>query len=337
MGRVKVILGKKNLLVLLAVALSFFGFRPGGRFLSNELSWPGAQGGVRFEPNSMLYGKRLFSGENPPENETRISLELVRGMGSRPRFGTIVQIFNAESGEELTIGQWGSNLMVLNNGDYSNRRRLPKIYADLGSLEALERLEIVSSAAGTVVSRNGIPVGRNKNLVLALPEPRDKDILVLGNRINGTSPWNGELLSLSLGPDLDFDFRERGYDSYPALIRPKRVMDLDPGALRLPSLASLGRDSMLSDVFFNFTGFLPLGLLLFMNVSVPLRGLRGVFTALGACFLFSLSIEIAQIWIPGRDSSLLDLILNTLGGMAGALIGYFRFRRARQDAGEAVP
>ena len=183
MGTVKAILCKKNLLVLLVVALSFFGFRPGGRFLSNELSWPGNQGGVRFEPNSMLYGKRLFSGENPPGNETRISLELVRGMGNRLRFGTIVQIFNAESGEELTIGQWGSNLMVLNDGDYSNRRRLPKIYADLGSLEALERLEIVSSAAGTVVSRNGIPVGRNKNLVLALPEPRDKDRLVLGNRI----------------------------------------------------------------------------------------------------------------------------------------------------------
>ena len=129
-------------------------------------------------------------------------------------------------------------------------------------------------------------------------------------------------------------FRERGFDSYPALIRPNRVLDLDPGALRLPSLASLGRDSMLSDVFFNFAGFIPLGLLLFMNASGPLRGLRGVFAALGACFLFSLSIEISQIWIPGRDSSLLDLILNTLGGMTGALIGFFRFRRARHDAGD---
>ena len=43
-------------------------------------------------------------------------------------------------------------------------------------------------------------------------------------------------------------------------------------------------------------------------------------------FALSLTVEIVQAWYPARDSSLLDLALNTLGMAAGAMVitGWFR-------------
>lgn len=324
MGKAHTIINRKNLLILFFIILGFFGFHPGSRFLSNELVWPGSGGGLLFTPNSMLYAKKLFTQEKAGDGEMRIAMEIRSGMGRMRRFGIILQVYNTETREELTVGQWGSNLMVLNNGDYSNRRRLPKIYADMDTSDS-ELIVISSSREGTVVTQNGKPIGRSGNLVLALPEPREKDILILGNGINGTTPWSGELISLSCDSGSGFDFREGGYEAYPVLVRPKRVKDLDPGVLRFPSFRSISRDSMFADVFFNFIGFVPLGFLLLFNGHRAGRTPRGILLALGISFLFSLSIEISQIWIPGRDSSMLDLILNTAGGLAGAVLAYFRY------------
>jgi glycopeptide antibiotics resistance protein len=38
------------------------------------------------------------------------------------------------------------------------------------------------------------------------------------------------------------------------------------------------------------------------------------------CGAISLTIELAQAWIPSRSSQMLDLILNTLGGGIGVLL-----------------
>ncbi|NTV84832.1 MAG: VanZ family protein [Bacteroidales bacterium] len=40
--------------------------------------------------------------------------------------------------------------------------------------------------------------------------------------------------------------------------------------------------------------------------------------AMIAGFAVSLSIELTQVWLPGRDSSLLDLTANTVGSTIGA-------------------
>ena len=39
-----------------------------------------------------------------------------------------------------------------------------------------------------------------------------------------------------------------------------------------------------------------------------------------ACGSISLGIELAQAWIPGRSSQMLDLILNTLGAGLGVVL-----------------
>jgi hypothetical protein len=76
------------------------------------------------------------------------------------------------------------------------------------------------------------------------------------------------------------------------------------------------------DVVINVLGFVPLGFLA-MGLLADMRrtgfwqSLRWVVLF---CFSVSLSIEIVQYFLPGRSSSLVDLLTNTLGALVGATL-----------------
>ena len=61
-------------------------------------------------------------------------------------------------------------------------------------------------------------------------------------------------------------------------------------------------------------------------------GLSGS-SAIVIAALVSLMIELLQAWVPSRDSSALDLTLNTSGGVLGAWLGCWWL--ARKDAAPA--
>jgi VanZ family protein len=84
----------------------------------------------------------------------------------------------------------------------------------------------------------------------------------------------------------------------------------------LPFSASIGEGRRwLSDGILNLFLFVPLGFaLVWERRSIG----RAVFIGL----LLSTAVEIAQLWIPGRDSSLSDILFNAAGTLAGALLGY---------------
>ncbi|MBC7788377.1 MAG: VanZ family protein [Anaerolineae bacterium] len=70
----------------------------------------------------------------------------------------------------------------------------------------------------------------------------------------------------------------------------------------------------LADAILNLCMFVPLGLALAWNSRSPAKA---VFCGL----LLSTTVELAQMWIPGRDPSLSDIFSNTAGTTVGALIG----------------
>jgi VanZ family protein len=47
---------------------------------------------------------------------------------------------------------------------------------------------------------------------------------------------------------------------------------------------------------------------------------RRLLIAMLVCGVISLTIEIAQAWIPSRSSQMLDFILNTLGAGGGVIL-----------------
>jgi len=75
----------------------------------------------------------------------------------------------------------------------------------------------------------------------------------------------------------------------------------------------------LADVLANVVLFLSLG------VALAMASPRSAFIV-AACAVYSLSIEVIQLAVPGRYSSLSDIIFNTLGAAAGVLIVRTRAR-----------
>lgn len=321
MGRRIRLVNRKSLLVLLFIALSFFAFQPGFRFQTNRAHWTAGEEGLSFEPYSMVYGERLFS-EVGETNDFKLEMDIQPMKALRPRFGIILQVYNRVSGEELTIGQWGNSLMVLGSDDYSNGRRKPKIYSEMKGDGAERQIRVVSDDGGTSLFIDGKPAGQSAKLRLVLPEPVEKNILILGNGKNGNTPWNGLIRSVALDSQWEFDFRNRDSEAFPLLSTPARIKDLHPGFLRIPDIRSIETNLMNLDILANFIGFIPFGYLVLLNLRKSEgKGIVSVF--LFAClvsFLFSLTIETAQTRISGRDSSLLDLALNTIGGVAGSLL-----------------
>jgi hypothetical protein len=73
------------------------------------------------------------------------------------------------------------------------------------------------------------------------------------------------------------------------------------------------------DLALNIAGFAPLGILIAWG-----RGPRGAVMAVLWGLTLSLAIELLQPWIPGRHSSLVDLVCNGVGALLGGLIGAAR-------------
>ena len=116
------------------------------------------------------------------------------------------------------------------------------------------------------------------------------------------------------------------------LIIPAKVQILKKEILSLPW------DHMRWAVFWkdagvNFWGFVPLGFFLsalmvdFGRINARRNYLYGV----GLCFILSLGIELTQAWIPSRSSQLLDLVLNTLGGVAGIVLQRLHWHRREKQ------
>lgn len=88
------------------------------------------------------------------------------------------------------------------------------------------------------------------------------------------------------------------------------------------------------DALANLLLYIPLGLLLVVMKREGPRGGR-VVMAVVLGFLLSLSVEVTQLWLPPRTTSLSDLVLNTAGSLVGAVLGLVIVRTlaARQEAG----
>ena len=73
-----------------------------------------------------------------------------------------------------------------------------------------------------------------------------------------------------------------------------------------------------ADMFENVLGYIPLGVLLALRLGLSTsRGVAVTVTLLAGALL-SLSLEMIQVFVPSRDSSATDLLMNTIGTFVGA-------------------
>jgi VanZ family protein len=76
------------------------------------------------------------------------------------------------------------------------------------------------------------------------------------------------------------------------------------------------------DLLINGAAYLPLGLLLTLATMRWIRPLLAVLLATLAGSALSFGLETAQMYLPGRVASSVDLILNTVGTLLGALLDH---------------
>jgi VanZ family protein len=75
---------------------------------------------------------------------------------------------------------------------------------------------------------------------------------------------------------------------------------------------------VLRDIVLNVVIYMPLGLAAVLAFRRRHSRSRAATAAIAFGFLLSVSMELLQVYVPGRDPSLLDVLTNTLGTAAGA-------------------
>lgn len=86
-------------------------------------------------------------------------------------------------------------------------------------------------------------------------------------------------------------------------------------------VASLMSPQSASDVLFNLIIYIPLGLLMVRALG-PMRADTAHLVCVGmAGMALSLTLESVQAFVPGRSCSLVDVGTNTIGAVAGAMLG----------------
>ncbi len=120
---------------------------------------------------------------------------------------------------------------------------------------------------------------------------------------------------------------------------PDRVVPVKKKILAWPWHDFKADKGFFLDVAVNFIGFVPLGFL--FSVVLMQSGLMAAKQAflmtVMFCFFLSLCIEVGQAWLPSRSSTMVDLVMNTVGAGGGFLFLAADTRRRAQtfsDPGE---
>jgi VanZ family protein len=353
------------LFIILAVGLKPGGFRfvnqvswigdqPGIRFKKFGIAYT--------NPFNDLIKENLSS-------EDGFSLEIALKPASyhNRRFKFILALHNGKDSDQLLVGQWLSWLIVMNGDDYAHNKKTKRIAVNADSPSPIARfVTITTGKAGTLVYFDGKPVGANKALILKMPT-EEKTRLTLGNSIYGKHPWRGDIYGLAIydypissqeaklhfnrwAKNMSFSFAGNAHPSLLYLfdeMEGTRVLDhagrnrdleipLRMQVLKRESLAPPRYNFTFSiffikDTIINFVGFIPFGFILvatLLRYGAAIKKHAFLITVV-FCFFVSFSLEILQAWIPSRSSSMLDLVLNTLGGFAGTMLYRFFRRKSR--------
>ena len=294
-----------------------------------------------------------------PDSGLSVEIALKSGAVKDERFKFLLVLHNGDDSEQLLIGQWRSSIILMNGDDYNGKQGIKKIGMRGTLLPHKIRFVTITSGEeeGTKVYIDGQLAAKKRDLFLKIPDGREETRLVVGNSVYGRHSWEGNIYGLAIyqytitAKDAAFHFmrwsKERNFwfakEDEPKLLyifdekTGETAFDQSGGNhhIKIPSIMKMLKRKMLvlpwhdiefnrpllQDIIINILGFIPLGFLLnilFINMTGFIKE-HAFLISVSLCFVISLIIEIAQAWMPSRSSSMLDLILNTLGALLGAM------------------
>ena len=332
----------------------FFGLNPRGFHFTNNVAWLSDGPGLRFKKYGIAFTDPVF----PAAPSTTLSLEtaikpLSPGMDG---FSLILAFHSGVDETQLILGQWRICLIVMDGDDYAHLRKLKRLSTSIEGIAGKKVfVTITSGNSGARMYIDGEPVAFRRDTTFTIPDGNAGTRLIVANSVYGKHSWNGEVYGITvyhrtLSPTV---VRKR-YDRWQAshdlstgprpvaqytitegkgarvidrtgaahLQLPERMSVLKKQFLSTPVAAAEGNSGLIQDLLLNLVGFIPLGFALCR--AAPLIAGNSSFRAVGAVvaagFLVSLLIETLQVWLPSRNSSATDLLMNTLGTTVGIAI-----------------
>lgn len=280
-----------------------------------------------------------------------------------PGFNVILSLHDGQDSNQLIIGQWKSSIIVMNGDDYSRKRKTKRIEADIFSDPQKKLfLTVTTGSEGTKLFFDGRLIETKSNLILKIPKGNMISI-ALGNSVYGQNPWRGDIYGLAFYANrletetIENHFKDWSKNQIIPLAEDKKpflfltfneregteIIDHISAIqkLNIPTSFHILKKRFFSppwqdfeanrklfiDLTVNLVGFVPLGFILYALLieSGGVFHKKAILFSIVLCFLISLSIEIAQAWIPSRSSQMLDLMFNTTGAIIGAIFYKIRF------------
>jgi VanZ family protein len=340
------------------LAILFFGLRPKWWSADNAVVWLPEKQSLRFEHPAIAYVDDLSPLLSRHDvQQFTITIEFTPATTRKMGFRPLLMIHDGRNHSQLAIWNWGPSLIVMNGDDYSYSKKLPRITAR-DALVAGESVlvSITSDGRATALFVNGALAAEREGWALTLPASGNKIRLIFGNSVYGRHGWDGEIRSFALhaaaltheevkkfrntsqqsvpAPGiveeellLSYAFREYGNQQITDVsgnnlhvLIPEQIVVLKKEFLSAPA-SFKPNHSFYMDVLLNLSGFIVLGAVVYLWLSLALliSARRSAITAAVICFLLSLFMETLQTWMPGRDSSLLDLTTNSVGAIIGII------------------
>lgn len=333
--------------IALSLGLLFAGLWPFRFRTANNVRWIGGSPGLRFDTYGIASGKEPLFGLG---GAVDLALPFTIRMEVRPReepSGSLPRILSAYDGdgrELFFLGQWRAGL-VLRILERERFHRLGYRETGAGGLrkDVTHSIVVRSDNNALTLFVDGLPAKTRSGVAFSLlPEKRAQALMILGNSPSGEHPWRGDLLSLSFYPGalspgdigsgetppiIRYDFTEGGgavcrggADSRYDLAIPSVFQAPKKGILVPPWRVQKFDRSFWRDVFVNILGFIPFGFAVYAWARKG--GERKIAMAMGSALLLgagiSLFIELQQVYLPTRNSSLTDVLINILGTYIGA-------------------
>ena len=335
--------GIARVVLLLAVwcVTLLFGLIPYDNYGAKWVSPAEVDDGIRFGKYGLAFGQIPdLAALDDTNNSLEVNLELrVDALNTRG-FQVLAYIGASKGANPIILGQWRQYLVVMQGYDFANKASKPRLTVDITQWAGnVFDWRIVLNQNRNTMYIDGVPVSTHSPSTFSLDKL--EPMLSIGNTLNGKQGWAGVINRFTaehkntdagiITPLVEYDFTQVVADDQ---IR-NRVQDANhltiPEVGRFPEhlflndrkLENLFTNSPF-DLFINFVGFFPLAFCLVYLLKLQLPNLPPVLVA-GFSLIIgvstSLLIEFTQQYIPGRNSDLHDLVLNSAGVLAGTVIG----------------
>jgi VanZ family protein len=342
----------------LIVGLWPFDFRPLNRvnWITNRVGLQFGTRGVAYDPVPLAFSES----KEPTARSADFSAEVWLEANSEPVGNVfyILAIHNSKLPADLVLCQWKREFLFRAAILHPFAHRISEIGIS-NALPAgrIHFIAIRGDARGTDLFLDGSLKGHFPGFVLE-PDALAGQLIV-GNGDSGKNPWSGQLFGMALfNRRLDTAEITKHYDFWthknaqqltntpgltalylfnegrghfakdfssnrhhifiPEVFRPihRRIL--------IPPWKDLSYNNRpdYSDIAVNILGFIPFGFCFFIyrQLAAPNHRVVNFLVVMLAGLAISLTIELIQVWLPNRVSSMTDLLTNTTGTLIGVML-----------------